>query len=107
MAIKTVEEARDFTTPFGTIKESKRPKRFSSYTTNMNDLSISKPTNVSNAIKDAAWKGAMTKEYQSIMKNDVWEIVPRLEGKFVVSSKWIFKIKHANDGSIEKYKARL
>jgi hypothetical protein len=25
----------------------------------------------------------------------------------VVSSKWIFKIKHAADGSIEKYKARF
>jgi hypothetical protein len=25
----------------------------------------------------------------------------------VVSSKWLFKIKHAADGSIEKYKARF
>ena len=39
--------------------------------------------------------------------NDVWEIVPRLKSKDVVSSKWIFKIKHAADGSIEKYKARF
>ena len=49
----------------------------------------------------------MTEEYQSIMKNDVWEIVPRPEGKSVVSSKWIFKIKHVADGSIDKYKARF
>ena len=41
------------------------------------------------------------------MKNDVWDIVPRLEGKSVVYSKWIYKIKHAADGSIEKYKARF
>ena len=39
------------------------------------------------------------------MKNDVWDIVPKLEGKSIVSSKWIFKIKHAADGIIEKYKA--
>ena len=39
------------------------------------------------------------------MKNDVWDVVPRLGGKFVVTSKWIYKIKHAADGSIEKYKA--
>ena len=38
------------------------------------------------------------------MKNDIWEVVPRLEGKFVVTSKWIYKIKHAVDGSVEKYK---
>ena len=49
----------------------------------------------------------MIKEYQSIMKNDVWDVVPRPEWKSVVTSKWICKIKHATDGSIEKYKARF
>jgi hypothetical protein len=49
----------------------------------------------------------MTEEYQSIMKNEVLEIVPRLKNKDVVSSRWLFKIKHAVDGSIEKYKARF
>ena len=49
----------------------------------------------------------MTKEYQSIIKNDIWEIVPNLEGKSVVSSKWIYKIKHIGDGSIEKCKETL
>jgi hypothetical protein len=49
----------------------------------------------------------MTEEYQSIIKNDVWEIVPRPKSKDVVSSKWLFKIKHVVDGSIEKYKARF
>ena len=41
------------------------------------------------------------------MKNDVWDVVPRPEGKSVVTSKWIYKIKHAADGSIDKYKARF
>ena len=41
------------------------------------------------------------------MKNDVWDIVPKPKNKSVVSSKWIYKIKHAADGSIEKYKARF
>src|SRR5713226_2070869 len=49
----------------------------------------------------------MIEKYQSIMKNDVWDIVPRPEGKSIVTSKWIYKIKHATDGSIEKYKARF
>ena len=44
-------------------------------------------------------------EYQSIMKNGVWEIIPRPEDRSVVTSKWIYKIKHAADGSIDKYKA--
>ena len=41
------------------------------------------------------------------MKNDVWDVVPRLEGKTVVTCKWIYNIKHAIDSSIEKYKARF
>jgi hypothetical protein len=49
----------------------------------------------------------MTEEYQSIMKNDVWDIVLRPEGKFVVTSKWIYKIKNVADGSVKKYKARF
>jgi hypothetical protein len=47
----------------------------------------------------------MTKEYRSIIKNDVWEIVPRMKSKDVVSSKWIFKIKHVADRIIKNYKA--
>ena len=51
--------------------------------------------------RQKVWKDAMIKEYQSIMKNDVWDVVPRPEGKSFVTSKWIYKIKHAADGSIE------
>ena len=57
--------------------------------------------------KQQVWQDAMTEEYQSIMKNDVWDIVTRPKGKSVVTSKWIYKIKHATDGSVEKYKARF
>jgi hypothetical protein len=40
-------------------------------------------------------------------KNDVWEVVLRPEGKLVVTSKWIYKIKNVADDSIEKYKERF
>ena len=49
----------------------------------------------------------MVEEYVSIMKNDAGEIVSRPEGKSVVTSKWLYKIKYVADGSIEKYKARF
>ena len=41
------------------------------------------------------------------MKNVVWDVVSRPKGKFVVSSKWIYKIKHAIDESIKEYKERF
>jgi hypothetical protein len=37
----------------------------------------------------------MIKEYQSILKNDVCDVVPRPREKSYVISKWISKIKHA------------
>jgi hypothetical protein len=73
----------------------------------MCDLLEKEPTCFEEAIQKKEWADAMTEEYQSIIKNDVWEIVTRLKSKDVVSSKWLFKIKHAADGSIEKYKARF
>eukprot|EP00253_Pinus_taeda_P014448 PITA_14448 len=49
----------------------------------------------------------MNEEYESIMKNDVWDVVTRPKEKSVVTSKWIYKIRHGADGSAEKFKARL
>lgn len=49
----------------------------------------------------------MQEEFESIMKNDAWDLVPLPEGKKVISSRWIFKLKHNVDGSIKNYKARF
>ena len=49
----------------------------------------------------------MNEEYESITKNDVWDVVPRPKDKFVVTSKWLYKIKHGANGSVEKFKARF
>ena len=65
------------------------------------------PTTYEEAFAHQVGSDAMMEEYNSIMKNGVWDVVSRLEGKSVVTSKWIYKIKHATDGSIEKYKERF
>eukprot|EP00253_Pinus_taeda_P014405 PITA_14405 len=49
----------------------------------------------------------MVEEYNSIMVNDVWEVVPRPQDRSAVGSRWIYKIKYAADDSVEKYKARF
>ena len=73
----------------------------------MSDLVDKEPSYFEEAIKQKEWADAMVEEYQSIMKNDVWEIVPKPKDKSMVSSKWIFKTKHSTYGSIEKYNARF
>ena len=60
----------------------------------MCDLVDKEPTCFEEVIKQKEWADAMFEEYQSIIMNDVWEVVPRPKDKSVVSSKWIIKTKH-------------
>jgi hypothetical protein len=106
-ARELIEDGEKYGAPEGTMRQVKKPKPFSSYITLMCDILENEPTYFEESIHKKEWAYAMTEEYQSIIKNDVWEIVPRPKRKDVVSSKWIFKIKHAADGSIEKYKERF
>jgi hypothetical protein len=106
-ARQTLEEAEGHKSPQGATRENKRQKIFSSYLSAMTHIIDSEPTCHGEASGEQVWKDTMTEEYQSILKNDVWDVVPRPEGMSIVTSKWIYKIKHVVDGSIEQYKERL
>ena len=73
----------------------------------MSTIVQSEPGSFEEAIKHQVWKDAMHEEYEAIMKNDVWDVVPRPKDKSVVTAKWLYKIKHGSDGSAEKFKARF
>ena len=73
----------------------------------MDNIVDEEPTCFEEASKKKEWMQDMIEEYQSIINNDIWYVVPRPKDKLVVSSKWIFKTKHSTDGSIQKFKARF
>jgi hypothetical protein len=102
-----IQYGEKYGVPEGTMRQVKKRKPFFSYMALMCDLLEKEPTCFEESIQKKEWVDAMTKEYQSIINNDVWEIVPRPKNKDVVSSKWLYKIKHVVDGSIEKYKTRF
>ena len=85
-------------------RERKRTRFCFDYVSLLCDIIDKEPSNYEEAIQNKEWKDAMIEEYQLIMKNDVWDVVPRPEGNSVVNSKWIYKIEHAANGS-KKYKA--
>lgn len=99
---RTLKEAEGHATPRGTFRESKRPKKYSGYATLMCKIIEYEPSTLVEVAEHQVWRDAMVDEYKSMLKNDVWEIVPRPERKSVLSSKWIYKIKHATNGSIDK-----
>ena len=71
----------------------------------MSKCIMTKPSSFEEATQEPTWVDAMVEEYDSIVRNIAWDIVPRLVGKLVVGSRWIYKAKQATDGSVEKYKA--
>jgi hypothetical protein len=84
-ARELIQDGEKYGVPEGTSRQVKRPKPFSSYTTLICDLPDEEPTCSEEAIRREEWAYAMTEEYQSIMKNEVWEIVPRSKNKDGVS----------------------
>ena len=71
-------------------KESKRTQ--SCYTALITELNKIEPSTTEEALNSQEWKDAMVEEYNSILQNDVWDIVTRSKDKSVVSSKWLYKI---------------
>ena len=53
------------------------------------------------------WHQAMQNEMKSLYEHNVWELTDLPEGRKAVGSKWVFKVKHKADGSVERHKARL
>ncbi len=73
----------------------------------MTELIETKPSYFKETIEKLVWVDAMVEEYRSILKKNVWEVVPRLVDKSFVGSRSIFKVMHATDKSKEKYKGRF
>ena len=53
------------------------------------------------------WKEVVNSEVESILNNHTWELVDLPPGNKPLGYKWIFKRKLKDDGTIDKYKARL
>ncbi|KAI0992418.1 hypothetical protein K3495_g15767, partial [Podosphaera aphanis] len=53
------------------------------------------------------WGKAIEEEMDALNRNNTWDVVPRPKDHNVVGSKWVFKIKHKADGTVDRYKARL
>ena len=53
------------------------------------------------------WQAAMKTEYDALLTNSTWTLVPKPVNKRITSCKWIYKLKLKVDGSIDHFKACL
>lgn len=83
---------------------SLKPKAFST-------TLIPSPNNEPHTYKQASlhtcWQDAMQNEYNALMRNNTWSLVPCPSNVNIVGCKWIYRVKRKSDGLIERYKARL
>ncbi|CAL9019569.1 unnamed protein product, partial [Prunus brigantina] len=80
----------------------------SSYRSFMHNITTSvEPTSFAQANLDPRWREAMAAELQALEQNQTWTLTSLPPSKRAIGSRWVYKIKHKSDGSVERYKARL
>eukprot|EP00253_Pinus_taeda_P024727 PITA_24727 len=88
-------------------RQRRSPDRYTGYMALVGECVESEPSSFEEAVQQSVWVDAMVEEYDSIVRNCVWDVVPRPQDKSVVSSRWLYKAKQAADGSVEKHKTRF
>jgi hypothetical protein len=68
---------------------------------------VIEPKSYSQVVAHPAWQEAMHTELQALQENGTWSLTPLPASKTPIICRWVYKIKHNFDGSIERYKARL
>lgn len=96
----------------GDRRQHRPPRRFAEeecYATTLT-ADIDEPSHINEALNGeyaVQWKHATDAEYESLMKNGTWDLVPLPKDKNIVGSRWVFKVKRNADGSIDRFKARM
>jgi hypothetical protein len=70
-------------------------------------LAQTEPKKVDEALQDEGWVSAMHDELHQFTINDVWTLVPRPTEQNIIGTKWIFKNKTDEHGTVVQNKARL
>ncbi|MCP4490581.1 MAG: DDE-type integrase/transposase/recombinase, partial [Gammaproteobacteria bacterium] len=92
-------------------RERRQPDRFGDWNLNVTArVDEAEPRTMTEALAAPdrkLWEEAAQKEYHSLMENNTWELMKLPEGRKAVDCKWVFKVKHNANGSVDLYKARL
>ncbi|PNX93880.1 retrovirus-related Pol polyprotein from transposon TNT 1-94 [Trifolium pratense] len=65
------------------------------------------PTCVSQAMASPEWRAAMAAEFNALIQQGTWDLVPKNSAYNLIGCKWVFRVKRHPNGSIDRYKARL
>ncbi|XP_073137104.1 uncharacterized protein [Henckelia pumila] len=70
-------------------------------------ISQLEPKHIDEALQDASWIEAMQEELNQFTRNKVWNLVPRPTNQNIIGTRWVFRNKLNEDGTVVRNKARL
>lgn len=70
-------------------------------------LTHTKPKTIKQAMATPHWQSVMQVEFDALMANKTWSLVPLPTDRKVIWCEWVFRVKENPDGSVNKFKARL
>ncbi|CAG7720599.1 unnamed protein product [Allacma fusca] len=82
------------------------PDYYQTHLANIENEPLSYKDALKSSDKDL-WIMAMDNEFKSHQQNNTWTLVKRPKNVKLLDSRWVYKIKRKNDGTIDLYKARL
>ncbi|GJW77158.1 putative ribonuclease H-like domain-containing protein [Tanacetum coccineum] len=74
---------------------------------NLEEHGFEEPKKIIHALKDPSWIEAMQEELLQFKLQEVWTLVDLLNGKRAIGSKWVFRNKNDERGTMIRNKARL
>nr|GEU34299.1 Gag/Pol polyprotein [Tanacetum cinerariifolium] len=74
---------------------------------NVLQIFVKIPTSFIVANNSPEWRQAMKEEYDALIKNGTWSLVPRASNTNVVDGKWVYMLKRDKNGVVTRYKARF
>lgn len=70
-------------------------------------LLVTEPKTLKSALRHPQWVAAMKDELHALHQNNTWSLVPRPSDANIIGSKWVYRFKYTEKGTIERFKARL
>lgn len=93
--------------PTSQHRQRRSPDWYTGYMALMSESVEIEPSSFEEVVQQPVWVVTMVEEYDSIIRNNVWEVVSRPKDNSMVSYRWICKVKQASKGSVKKHKAKF
>lgn len=84
-----------------------KPRHPLTLLTSLSSLPTKEPSHFSEAVHHHVWQKAMAEEYEALVKQGTWHLVPPPSHGNIIGCQPIYKIKKHSDGIVARHKARL